>query len=60
MGSGPYFPILYHSPIPSHVGYPIGYPLSFRLVIIKEEYIYTFQKSLKRGYFIKYIIKSYT
>ncbi len=24
MGSGPYLPILYHGPIPSHVGYPVG------------------------------------
>ncbi len=32
MGSGPNLPILSHGPIPSHVGYPVGYPTSFRPV----------------------------
>jgi len=34
MGLGPNLPILSHSPIPSYVGYPVGYPISFRLVVI--------------------------
>ncbi len=34
MGLGPDLPILSHGPIPSHVGYPVGHPISFRLVDI--------------------------
>jgi len=33
MGLGPNLPILSYGPILSHVGYPIGYPISFRLVL---------------------------
>ncbi len=32
MGLGPNLPILSHGLILSHVGYPIGYPISFRPV----------------------------
>ncbi len=36
MGSGPNLPILSHGPISSHVGYPVGNPISFRPVIISK------------------------
>ncbi len=35
MGLGPYLPILSYSPILSNVGYPVGYPISFQLVILR-------------------------
>jgi hypothetical protein len=40
MGLGPDLPILSHGPIISHVGYPVGYPISFRLVSITLEEIF--------------------